>query len=363
MCHVEIVRVEHLPALVPLLNEFYTLTAEVLEHQLFANPGQWRLAASGVFPGVVLVDAQGGLQGFMAAYPMELHADQQPVAGCHWGVLYVREAYRSYLMDMMQYMLDESTASVIYTNTSNANSIRVCKALRFRLAEVAYRYKYFNILAPVGLLRLALSERASWLLPLTVLLKPVDWLWCLTLPRCRRGAAGVEYRRLSGIDPGLFGVFNQALIAANRGMLSSRDPAYLEWLFGSRLASGEFVLLGGFEADQLRGYILLQREKSGGGYSRVRVADWVAVGADPALLEGLLDAAQVFALRNGMAELHVNGFPEVAAPLLARAFRFRVRKKGVPCAYFLRDRQLRQDFAARMDESWFFSPYDGDALF
>ena len=156
--------------------------------------------------------------------------------------------------------------------------------------------------------------------------------------------------------------FWQRYIATNKGIVSSRSPAEIKWMFGGAIEAGKLVFLTMEDEKGIVGWIILHSsDKSLGRWS---IYDWIALENDENRLEQLLICAKVFLNKCTPAwYLETHGFSDGVQPILKRQLPNCIWKKGGDVfVYSFWDEEFKQKVKTLdYPDSWFFGVYDGDA--
>ncbi len=335
---------------------------EAFRRHFFGAP-EPSCAAGGVIKGVVLTDGPS-VVGFQGLVARELFFGAQPKLAYEMGALGIEKDYRFHVPLMSQLMNGQTDAAAFYGNTVNGLSARMHKALRFKegpgsCALIRYRVLSWpafvpNICEKVPRLRRVPRWAAAfggWLLGGVMrLLRP--------LPRLRSTTVS---RVLPDIDAPLFSAFWKDYLAFNAGVVSSRSPDVLTWLFGPGLRRGEHLLVGRFDGASLAGYIVLRKNVlPDGKTARYFVADWIARKNDEGVLADLLHDACAAARERGGAVLEILGYPAgvqgligaylpMSRPLGVNTFMYKTHDSGAAAA-----------FAEQADAGWFWGAFEAD---
>lgn len=177
-------------------------------------------------------------------------------------------------------------------------------------------------------------------------------------PFARLGAGGVF--RLVSPDAGI-GDFWRRYLSGNRGIVASRDPETLEWLFGGAVRAGKCLMLALRRQDAVEGFIVLGPMP--GSPFRWRILDLIALENDPVRLETLLRGARACLRRETEAiTMEATGFPDFVQPVLDGTMPH-VRKTGHNRFEWLTDDgEIRRGIekTGNSPDGWFFGPFDGD---
>ena len=146
-----------------------------------------------------------------------------------------------------------------------------------------------------------------------------------------------------------------------RCLLADRSAAVLRWRYGhAKAAARHATLFIARRAGGVSGYAVVTRENSPGiGLNRSRVVDLIAEDDEGSVIDHLLAAAHEYARRDGSHIMELIGFPErirrrviAGNPLVRRLPSWEFWYKTV-------DPDLAQSLVK--PESWYGSPFDGDA--
>ena len=177
----------------------------------------------------------------------------------------------------------------------------------------------------------------------------------------RKLKGNMRIERRNDIRDADFGPLWDRLLAANHGLISSRSTEDLRWMYESRLKTGRVVLLVLIEDETSVGYIVLRGKDSAG--KCWAVLDLVAENNDRDRLSILMREAVRFLRKMTPAmELSIAGFPSWVQPIIAKVFRYNVKREHNSSAFALYD--LEQENILRCvdaTDGWFAGPADGDA--
>lgn len=168
-------------------------------------------------------------------------------------------------------------------------------------------------------------------------------------------------RRMSFDEQG-FGDFWTRYLKENQGVVSSRDPVTLKWIFEQQLNNGRALMFCAFEGECLVGYCIVNRSAS---TTRVwRLIDMLAIGDNPSVLDCLLGGAiKYLKAKTSAVSISVKGFPKKVDSLLKHHFPFEVKSAHNPFLYAAQGDKLLDDAVERsLSDGWFGCPYDGDAV-
>ena len=354
-----------IPKVIELLYSEFRYS-ETTVTRLFENP-DLKMGGTGELPTGFVLEEDGQIVGYHDAFPREIYDGQTPYKALYRGSLYIEKNHRSHAnLPMLFYTeLKQDWCDLFVVNSANEQGGRANRALRFKpgpesCTGVRLRIFSYSRTLLYGISKSKRFSRAP---------RPVRALICWTLGGIWRVAASLcrsrlpkektklTPRRIDAITDSLFQPFWEELLKTNRGVLTSRRPDVLRWTVNYGLETGRKVILGRFDGEKLRGYIVLRMVTTRDGVPRVRVNDWIAVDNDEAVLGDLLrDAVEFVRKENKGILLQMTGFPESVQPLIRQYLPVRRAK---PNAFFYKAKN--RDLAGRLADSWFFGPYDGDS--
>lgn len=171
---------------------------------------------------------------------------------------------------------------------------------------------------------------------------------------------GLSIQRYGEIDDTSFGSFWQSYLSGNDGLLTSRSPEDLRWMYQLRIKSGEVVVLGLTHDGLLKGYIVFRKDdRQGKCWS---VLDMIALNNDSVYLRALMRESVRFLKRCTPAmELTISGFPQWIQPTIARIFWCKKKRFHNPSSFSVYDAAM-EDLLNLVDSNvgWFGGPADGD---
>ena len=234
----------------------------------------------------------------------------------------------------------------------------------FGMREPPYRSKEIRIGAadlsayPLGVMgRLHLcSPFVAFLVFMS--LRPLVWL--VRGLACVFGKRGtyrvVEQASFSDVR---FDDFWNRFLAANDGVVSSRDPRRLRWLFDESIKAGKVLLATAEKDGRIDGYVLLRvREGCQRPPKLYDIIDICAVGNDTCCLKELSKSALWLAGRHGGVKvLFVGGMPK-QEEWIDCVLKYRNEKNFSSFMYVAVDPEVRESL--KQNKGWFFGPFDGE---
>ena len=354
-----------IPKVIELLySEFRYSEATVT--RLFENP-DLRMGTAGELPTGFVLEEDGQIIGYHDAFPREIYYKQTPYKALYRGSLYIEKSHLDHAHLPMLFFteLKQDWCDLFVVNSANEQGGRANKAFRFKPGPESCAGVRLRIFSYSRTLLYGTSKSKR----LSRVPRPIRTAGCYMLGgfwrlanffgsgRLPKEKTNLTPRRIDAITDGVFQPFWDELLKTNRGVLTSRRPDVLRWTFNYGLETGRKVILGRFDGEKLRGYIVLRMVTTRDGFPRVRVNDWIAADNDEAVLGDLLRDAVGFVRKEKKGILlQMTGFPESVQPLI-RQYLPAYRAKPNAFYYKAKNRELAEHLA----DSWFFGPYDGDS--
>lgn len=356
----------HLASLLMLLQDFAPgITESYFRHTVLENPDLQTFGGR-IPPGVVVEELSSGVvHGFSAFFPMEYFLKQERICVTALGMTYVAPAYRDYTTDKYIYILDYPGIDILISNTVNFRSSQLGKAMRFTFGPEScgcqsYAFTGFAGFA-VSMVRghfPSLNSFPEFLLRLPF--RPIDMVYHRLSSR-GGNQSHTEMSLTSEIDTIRIGDFHKKLVEANQGILRSRRPELLQWVFGEKLRSGKCIMLCRHDFNGwVVGYILLHKG-AGKSSGRLIILDWIALGNQVDVLADLLHDAKNYAAANGFGMLMTLGYPEWIQPTIRQILPHCRPLPNNHFYYKIQNSARRHEFQVYLDQSWLFGMYDGDA--
>ena len=152
--------------------------------------------------------------------------------------------------------------------------------------------------------------------------------------------------------------FWERFLAANDGIISSREPRRLQWLFDESIKAGKVLLATAEKEGRIDGYVLLRERGVGGPAPRsYDIIDICAIGNDTNCLKTLVREAAWLAGRNGGVRVYFEGGMPKQEEWLDDIFSYH-RKNRFYTMYKAKDSSVRD--ALEQNKGWFFGPLDGE---
>lgn len=197
--------------------------------------------------------------------------------------------------------------------------------------------------------RHAIVERFLWLA-----LRPIQWglhmLHKLVRNKCL--CVVVRYR---AIDMDKFSVFWECFLKANTGVISSRDPRRLSWLFDDSLKAGTVSLSTIEEEGRIKGYVMLRKQID---KCWSEVIDICAERNDVSYLRQLANVALDMAADDGRPLVIFHGYMGNQDLWLKPVFTYEGKMDHPIFLYNMPVGEVGKSLLE--NAGWFFGPYDGD---
>lgn len=163
--------------------------------------------------------------------------------------------------------------------------------------------------------------------------------------------------QVDGIDD-----FWGRFLAANTGVISSREPARLKWLFEDSIKSGLVHMIVARKAGRIEGYVLIRQmpdSSTGTGWAKgFEIIDICAVGNESMCLRALSEAALRLTGKLHGIKLVFFGYMPNQEEWLDPVLRVRIEDDH---PYFMfRSREPAIKESLQNNEGWFFGPFDGE---
>ena len=246
---------------------------------------------------------------------------------------------------------------------ANKRSAKICKVYhRMKEAPSEAKQLYRGVsdwsLYPIHVLRknlrLPLSfQKATWYMT-----RPISFLHRAGIRLVERISRYkiVQYNK---IDIGKFDGFWHKFLARNDGMITSREPSRLSWLFDDSLAAGIVKIIAAEKDGEIKGYALIRRyPREEGFFNNHSLYDICAVDNDQAVLKLLVRAAKRLAGDDrGFLMMYVGALPNQDKWLLPYLPTC-IKGEHSMIFYGSKNKEIMQSIEER--KGWFFGPFDGE---
>ena len=266
--------------------------------------------------------------------------------------------------------LDENKQTTTYGLLSVGNCIASPRSAKFakaysRMKEApeAARYTYLTVVdfsdfALWFLRRLKIS--ASWLhWCVWAMMRPIAWIANIVRFSGFQDN-GLTVREFPAIDKRKFGDFWECFLEKNTGVVTSREPERLSWLFDESMRAGFVKVLAAEKGDKIVGNVLLRRYPcKSGPLNEYAIYDICAIDNDIDCLRYLVRAAVRYAARHRGARVIYSG----AAPLQEQwinVITWHRRTKSQFCPFFYKARDKDIENSLKSGDGWFWGAFDGE---
>lgn len=246
---------------------------------------------------------------------------------------------------------------------ASKRSARICKVFhKLREAPPEARQLYRGVadwsLYPIHVLRKNLRLPLPILKATWYMTRPVSQLHraCIRLAERISGYKVVQYCK---IDIEKFSGFWREYLAENDGLITSREPARLSWLFNDSLAAGTVKIIAAEQNGEIKGYALIRRyHREEGFFNNHSLYDICALHNDVTVIKLLVRAAKRLAGDDrGLLMMYVGALPNQdkwLSPYLPGC----VKGDHSMIFYGSRNKEIMQSIEER--RGWFLGPMDGE---
>lgn len=191
------------------------------------------------------------------------------------------------------------------------------------------------------------------------LTRPFSWIFN-AVRFVERKSKEFRIKEYCSIDQKKFGRFWDAFLNGNTGVITSRDPKRLSWLFDESISAGFVKVLAAEKEDKVMGYVLLRRYPcKSGPLSEYAIYDICAIDNDVECLRYLLRAAVHYAAwHRGARVIYSGAMPKQDEWLNAVTWHRCTTSGFSPFFYKTRDKEI--EASLNRNEGWFFGAFDGE---
>lgn len=252
-------------------------------------------------------------------------------------------------------------------NSVNARSSKICKiASKMIEAPVLTRQRRFAMGDITGYLLCAMQYvlhvpmgliNFSWLL-----MRPLSWAFTRVQLLCRLRLE-YEIHMYDSFQTQKFQRYWKEFLAKNDGLITSRDPKRMSWLFDDSLKAGTAALIVAEKGNDPCGYVLVRkmRAEHGRSFSDYLICDICAIGHDEECLRALAFAAVSFVgKRGGLRLLMVGSLPNQTKWLFPALRHHLVYKHPTFMYKLYKGRGDMINESLKDGRGWFFGPLDGE---
>ena len=186
---------------------------------------------------------------------------------------------------------------------------------------------------------------------LVALMRPVD-----LLKESFGFTGGFDFVRYQSFDQEKFGSFWGRFLARNDGLVSSRAPERMRWLFDDSIRAGVVGLVAAERAGEIYGYVMIRRFSEPYRFKTFEIIDICAVDNDVNCLKALAYASLHLARQMGGLKVLFFGQVPKQEQWLDSVYNVRRKTDHPFCLY----RACRSDIAESLaqNKGWFFGPLD-----
>ena len=189
-----------------------------------------------------------------------------------------------------------------------------------------------------------------------LILRPVAWI-VRAASNLRFDSDGYSYVRKNGFEDARFDDFWKRFLAGNDGVISSREPKRMQWLFHDSIKAGKVFLATAEKNGCIEGYVLIREKGEGRCPKSFDIVDICAIGNNIDCLKGLCFEAKRLAAEKGGIKLYFSGSMPNQEKWLDQVFRY--RGKDV-CYFMFGTKDLEIAESLKQNKGWFFGPFDGE---
>ena len=324
---------------------------------LLLNPMRNVINSSGC---VAVVD--GAPVCFKAAIPRRMYLGQTEFL-CANGAYFCKADKNSPLSVIFEVQertnWNQCNCRLSFTNTCIYGTMKINKFFGARLGPQSWAEMNYAIIHPLTFLFLLVRRKLLHQPQVhSYRIKPLS---DETKPYLTKGNLCV--RRLLRIDERLT-QFWKHYLSTNKGLVASRDIETLQWMFEKDMDKGRCVLLAAFSQDAIEGYIIIRIMHD--SERRWQIMDMIALENSPERIGILIDGAKSYLRKDTDAiTLESTGFPDFIQPTIKRHLpRFQKLHHNY-CNWNSDDAEIIHaiETDGNNENSWFFSPFDGDYSF
>ena len=311
-----------------------------------------------------LLEAEGRVVGFFGNVPQVSWFGGRPVRVSSARAWAVERDYRSETGRLCQAFFGQKNVDLLLISSASAPAGKRC--IEFggaKLPQPDYDRILYWPLDAFGFLKAGLAKKgrgplAAWFLGG---LAAMGLNAGMRLSGRRPFAAldDVSVARVPDIDDAFDRLWQRKLAEYPGRLLACRDAATLKWYFGLSAAAEHTRVVQSRRDGRLVGYAVLVREDAPAiGLKRIKIADLLVEGDDPAVVAKLLTAAYEYGLARGCHVLEVIGLPPALRAAVEKHKPYRRAMPTFPFFYKALDPALAAPLG--QGDGWYVTPYDGD---
>lgn len=317
--------------------------------------------------GYMLKNEKGEYVGMQCFYPVRIYLRQDKKLAVSGAILGMKRRYVDWLGDIAGAVISREGDRLRFGNTiASKKAARIstfCSAYVDgpHEGECTRRYAMITFL-PIAALR-RVHASSHWVL---------DPLWLLTHPlrvmktwmkRILKPKGQYLFKELSSFSDERFGKLWKRILAANDGVMSSREPEILRHYFDASIAAGTVDLIVVEGADgEFQGYVLLRKYRM---YEtrhilKYKIIDICCVANDVSCLRQLVEESVIHAERHGGGLVEYIGANPNLDKWLDPILKHRRIYDHPTFMYYCPDSEPEMKQLLENGKGWFFGPYDGE---
>lgn len=252
-------------------------------------------------------------------------------------------------------------------NSVNARSSKICKiASKMVEAPELTRQRRFAMGDVTGYLLCAMQYVLHVPMGIVNLLwlfmRPLSWVFA-RLQSLFRPKLGYKMCMCDSFKTRMLQSYWEKFLAKNDGLISSRAPERMSWLFDDSLKAGTAALIVAEKENEPCGYVLVRKMQAEHGrkFSDYLICDICAIGYDEECLKALAFAAVSFVGKCGGLRLLMVGALPHQSKWLFPALRYHIVYKHPTFMYRINKGcgDVIND-SLKNGRGWFFGPLDGE---
>lgn len=234
---------------------------------------------------------------------------------------------------------------------------------RMKEGPDAVKRRYLSIVDCAELICWALKKigfEHKWLsCGIWFLTRPLAWI-VNAVRFCGTKSKQFSIREYGLIDQAKFGQFWDAFLADNTGVITSREPRRLAWMFDESMRAGFVKILAAEKEGEIVGYVLLRRYPNTKGPLNVHaIYDICALNNNIECLRCLLvEAARYVSKHRGGRLLYSGAMPKQGEWL--KAIKWHRCTIGGFSPFFYKTKDQEVEASLQRNDGWFWGAFDGE---
>lgn len=189
------------------------------------------------------------------------------------------------------------------------------------------------------------------------MLRPASWV-CRNIQAFLRPKYGFKLVNYRSVDFAKFGDFWTRLLQQNDGLMTSRSPTRLAWLFSDSLRAKTVQLVAAERDGKICGYTIVRRLPYQPQWSFAEYCDICALNKDEKCLEVLAGAVLTVVSRDGGIRVSHYGALPGQDRWLNKSFKHCIVDNHPTFMYRANDKEI--EASLQKGDGWFFGPFDGE---